>query len=260
MKTGFKERALNRKSYTFWNILSVFSSPWLLAPRIVYNHLMNQTSTRGGQLVFGRLLQLWHRSRKQLLRADQAFRRTGHIRAESQGLWSAVQDGLQEPWSLVWNEALLGLRVIYRPHFRWGGVSGMWCIYQRTACQMSAPVKESCRGKTSRLYTGIFSFASTVVIFFPFCVWNSYLVRDDKNFCPWVRDLDNYSDFYVLWPSLFLPTSLFVEGVYTFKLNWPIEQACCSWHGVIHGLFSQHWLFSKVVPCHPHPISTEFFQ
>ena len=181
---------------------------------------MNQPSTRGGQLVFGRLLQPWHRSRKPLPRADEAFRYTGHVQGREP---RTLKPHLQESWSLVWNKALLGLRVIYRPHFRWGGVSGMWYVYQRTACQMSTLVKESCRGKSLRLYTGIFSFVSTVVIFFSFLHleqlfgerWQKFLTLSKKP--QWLFWL------YVLWPSLFHPTSLFVDGVYTFKLNWPIE-------------------------------------
>lgn len=174
------------------------------------------------------------------------------FRAKSQGLWSAVQDSLQEPWSLVWNETLLGLRVIYRPHFEWGGVSGMWCVYQRTAFQ--------CRGKPLRLYTGIFSFVSTVVIFFPFCIWNSYLVRDDKNVCHLVRDLNNYFDF-MFFDQVYFSQLVFLWKVYillslTDLLNRHVVPGMV-W---LMGFSSQNWLISKVVLCHPHPISIEFFQ
>ena len=179
------------------------------------------------------------------------------FRAKSQGLWSAVQDGLQEPWSLVWNEALLRLRVIYRPHFQWGGVSGMWCVYQRTAFQMSALVK-AVEANLWGFILEYFLLYQLLWFFFPFCIWNSYLVRDDKNVCHWVRDLNNYFDF-MSFDQVYFSQLVFLWKVYillslTDLLNRHVVPGMV-W---LIGFSSQNWLISKVVLCHPHPISTVF--
>lgn len=150
---------------------------------------------------------------------DEAFRHMGHIQGREP---RTLKPHLQESWSLVWNKALLGLRVIYRPHFRWGGVAGMWYVYQIQNAKCQPLLKKAVEAHLWGFILEYFPL-NQLLWFFSFLHleqlfgerWQKFLTLSKKP--QWLFWL------YVLWPSLFLPTSLFVDGVYTFKLNWPIE-------------------------------------